>query len=595
MPQNRLKTFTLTGGEDFVTSPLEIPDGMARIAFNYEQTYSTGYTRIAGYRSLVVGTAPGEGAILGTFVYNNDVYMFRNKTGGVTTGLWVALPAVYDDTVSPATVTSSGSWTEITDVVDYLGAATTLLPDGYYDFVIHNFKATVDGDRYRGDYLSGEEYIIGDIVTDAAGDLGTVGLVYTCDVNHKASPAMTAANWTLLSWTTTTPSGSHNISGSSGNLYGTDGINPAFEFNGTQLKQINSTYTPDVPMHIEANGNRLALGFRAGELAMSELGNPHGFDPVFGAGSIGITDFLTGMMAGPDGVMYIFAKDKTYVLYGMGGPLAQAELKKHSKDVGANPYSMQMLGGHALFFDTWGLTELEVTDRFGDVVTSSLTKNIQNILLGQQVLNSVVLKQKAQYRMYIPSTQGTSDTTTCLIATLIQEDNIGFTHALYPFSLSTSVSGEIGNDEIHIIGTLAGEVFQMDIGTNFNGDEYTSYLTLPFNYLGSPHKVKKIRKVMMNIEATDYVDIKGSADFSYGKGGHPKDVGSDIVEPSGSFWGLGVWGDFYWGGGNTDYIEQYINGHGDNISITVSATSALDKPHTLKDITFVYQYQRIPH
>ena len=595
MPQNRLKTFTLNGGEDFVTSPLEIPDGMARVAFNYEQNYNTGYTRISGYRNLVVGTVPGEGEILGTFIYDDKIYMLRNHVGSLTTGLWIATPAVYDDSVSPATITSNGSWLEITDIVDSLGVATTLLPDGYYSFVIHNFKATADADNYRGDYLSGTDYFVGDLVTDINGDLGTIGLVYHCDVNHKAGPTMAILNWTLINWTTETPAGSHNISGSSGNLYGTDGINPAFEFNGTQLKQINSTYTPDVPMHIEANGNRLALGFRAGEVAMSELGNPHSYDPVYGAGSIGITDFLTGMMAGPDGVMYIFAKDKTYLLYGMGGPLAQAELKKHSKDVGANPFSMQMLGGHALFFDTWGLTELEVSDQFGDVVTSSLTKNIQNILLGQQVISSVVLKQKAQYRMYLPSDQGATVATTCLMATLIRGEDIGFTHSVYPFRIATAVSGEIGTSEISLAGTIDGEVFQMDVGTSFDGAAYTSYVTLPFNYLGSPHRVKKIRKVMLNIDAQDYVSILGSADFGYGKSGHPKDTLTDIVEPSGALWGAGIWGDFYWGGGNTDYIEQYINGHGDNISMTISSTSALDKPHTLKDITFIYQYQRIPH
>jgi len=71
MAENKLKTFALTGGEDKVTAPLEMPDGMVRSAVNYEQGYNTGYTRISGYRDLVVGTTPGEGAILGTVLYTD--------------------------------------------------------------------------------------------------------------------------------------------------------------------------------------------------------------------------------------------------------------------------------------------------------------------------------------------------------------------------------------------------------------------------------------------------------------------------------------------------------------------------------------------
>ena len=100
---------------------------------------------------------------------------------------------------------------------------------------------------------------------------------------------------------------------------------------------------------------------------------------------------------------------------------------------------------------------------------------------------------------------------------------------------------------------------------------------------------------MLSVDATDFVDIQGAADFAFGQKGLSKDVFFDTITPSGTQWDLGEWGDFYWGTGYTDYIESYVNGHGENIAITISSTSATQVPYTLKDITFIYQPMRIEH
>ena len=599
MATNRFTTFKLTGGEDRVTPSLDIPNGVARNLLNYEQDYNSGYTRIGGYRHLVVGTVPGEGAILGTVIYNDNVYIFRNKTGSIVAGMWKAIPAVYDDTVSPATVVSNGSWTEVTDIIDKDSVATTLNPDGYYQFTIHNFKATAkDVGQYVGDWTGATNYFVGDIINDSAGVLGAVDLKYLTDEEHKSSGSLLSdtAFWHLLDWTTdASPDDAHNISGDSGYLYGVDGQNPAWQFDGTQLKQINSTYTPDTPQHIEANGNRLVLGFRAGEIAISELGNPEGFDPVLGAGSLGVTDFLTGMMAGPDGVLYIFAKDKIYLYKGMNGPLAQTELVKHNKNVGAYPYSNQMLAGKALFYDNWGITNLEVTDRYGDVITATLSNSIQNILTGLKPVTSIVRKDRAQYRLYLETQTGTSSSTTCLIVTFISEEERGITHAVYPFQIATADSAEINTSTVSLVGTATGDVFQMDVGTNFNGDSYLSYMILPYNNLGTSNRVKKLRKIRVHITAIDELELLGRVSFDEGDNAIPYDTDVSTLMPSGSDWDNAVWGNFIWNAGASPYAEYYFNGHFNEVSLVLQHDSALTRPHIFKDITYIYQDQRIEH
>lgn len=602
---NKVYHFNLTGGEDKVSADADIPNGTARTLYNYEQDYRTGYTRISGYRKLVNDTLPGEGDILGLTIYDDVIYMFRNKTGGAACGIWKAIAAEYNDAVNPPTITSNGSWTVIdaANILDKDGAPVVLEPDGYYEYTIHNFKATSrDYGDYQKDWNPDTQYYIGDIV-----DQG--GLVYITERNHLSAATFVedAQLWETMDWTSDVNTReAHDISGSSGNLYGVDGKNPAFEFDGTDFKQIDSTYTNDTPQHIEANGNRLVLGFRAGEIAISQLGVPTGFDPVYGAGSIGVTDFLTGMMAGPDNVLYIFAKNKVYLLYGMGGPLDQMEMKKHSKDVGAYPFSEQILGGRALFWDQWGLTELKATDVFGDVVSNALSDEIQPLLVGKQPINSVILKDKAQYRSYFQSVEGADSTSTCLIATLLSNPeegakDLGFTHAVYPFKVSTAVAGRVENEDFHLVGaeinqlTHVNEVYQMDVGNSFDGEAYLSYINIPFHHMGSPYITKKWKKVRMNIRAPSATSFVGQTDFSYGAADVPSDYGEDSTEGEGILWNEGVWGEFSWTGSRHSQVEAYMNGHGENISVILQSNSSTEKPHTLQDISYIYENLQIEH
>lgn len=539
---NKPKTFILSGGEDFVTPPLQIPEGVAREALNYEQNYDTGYSRINGYRKLVNDTTPGEGAVLGLVVYNDEIYMFRNKVGGTEAGMWKATPAEYrigskasGDAANlwgTNIVVSNGQWDEVTTGV-------TLQPDGYYEFAEHNFKATA-------------------------------------------------------STTTTAAAGSHDISGHSGKLYGVDGKSPAFEFDGSTFTQITSTYTPNTPQHVAANGNRLALGFRAGEVAMSVAGSPTDFSGGT-AGSIGVTDFLTGMSPGPQGTLFLFTKDKTYVFYGMEGSLTAetAQLKKYSRNVGAFPYTVKTLGGMTLFYDTWGLTELQTSDRFGDIITNSLSAKVQTNLTARQPQTSVIVNSKAQYRLYTPTTNNAR--TECLIATLIQGKNLGFTHATYPFQTHCATTGYIGNDEYSLVGTGDGEVYHMDIGNSFDGASYKSRIKLPFNFFDSPTYEKKFRKFILNVGSVDTTALSYTLQFNSGAVDEPTNTGSTTLTKVGPIIGQIIIGQFVVGVQEVSKYNKHIKGIGKNASIILESNSATEEPHVLKDISFIYELLRIEH
>lgn len=645
MSNNKLQTFALSGGEDAISSSLDTPDGVARTLYNYEQTFDTGYRRINGYRKFVNDDLPGEGPVRGLVIYNNKTYLFQDHIGGLTGGMWVATPAEYaigseadgDDQSLWGTniLVSNGQWDEITNILpprtdptepdSPVPSVVTLEPGGYYEFVEHNFKAAIpDGYNYIGlwaDLAIGTDIEYGDVVTDGADDFGAgAGELWISLNNHVKKSTPDVTQWVLLSKTNVAETRSHDVSGSAGLLYGADGVNRCFEFDdsiGTfgQIAQIDTGYTDDAPHHIAANGNRLVAGFRLGEVAMSDsLGNPHNYDAIYGAGSLGVSDFLTGMIPGPEGDLFLFCKDTTYIASGIEGSLSDMTLRKHAQDVGAYPYTAAALSNRTFFYDTWGVTELAATDKYGDVIANSISAKVRTFIANAQPVKGVVSRSKAQYKLYF-KTIATVDSysTTVLNATIIEDNSLGFSHSVYPFTVNQGTIGEMQDpstswdfttvNEIHLMGVtevddILGDVYQvyqLDIGNSFNGASYLSYMTLPFNYLKSPHQVKKFKKLMMNIDCEGESEFKVAADFSFGNNNTPQDAGSDVLKESGAAWGTGVWSDMLYGTGYTSYLESYLQGFGENISISVSLISDRTPAHTLKDISFVYEPMRIEH
>lgn len=564
MAQNKIRTFDFKGGEDYATADLNMPEGMARVAFNYEQDYRGGYSRLAGYRKLVHpddAPMPGIGPILGMTILDKDVVFFREKeSGGVGTGLigvYVVMnPTKYlpDGSRDPSSFTSI---MEITNILDSTGAPTTLTYAYYenkFEFAIHNFKATVP--------------VIPSLIFPPYIEEG---------YGHPG--ALT--------------------------VYGVDGINPPFELSYNpatfqyQLKQIDTTYTK-APRHIEANGNRLAVGFRSGEVAISALGTPTDFSSAAGAGSIGVTDYLTGMQGQADGTLVIYTLSQVYMFYGMEGPLANAELKKHNKDIGAKPYTSAVLGEHHLGWGQYGLSDLQVSDRFGNVISGSVTNLVKKAYDFKRPLQASVLGYKSQYRLYFDneSTFPTVGPYPTLIVTLMNDDVLSITHAEYPFLTSATATGVVNfgqtaqDLDIHMVGTDKGELYQMDIGTSFDGSAYTSQLTLPFLHMGSPGYEKKFKKIEINLESSEAHDIAVIAEFGYGRSADSKDA---VAAANASLWDSSFWSKFIWDSASVGVLTHYINGHGQNVSLTI-ITAGDDKPvHTLKDIQFVYQMKRIQH
>ena len=100
----------MVGGLDLVTPPIAMPPGKAISAINYEPDVA-GYTSFGGYerfdgqprpsdatdpviiaesRREAIKPVPGTGPVRGVWVFDGDVYAFRDQTDGVAGGMFQA-------------------------------------------------------------------------------------------------------------------------------------------------------------------------------------------------------------------------------------------------------------------------------------------------------------------------------------------------------------------------------------------------------------------------------------------------------------------------------------------------------------------------
>jgi len=114
----RLKKIKLGGGLDRASAHINAYAGSLITGVNVECKPNGGYRRIKGYVPLSTTAVPGNGRILGVWVYGGELYTFRNSTTGTSASMWQ-----FD----------GSGWQERKSGLD---------PDGHYEFVNYAFAGT---------------------------------------------------------------------------------------------------------------------------------------------------------------------------------------------------------------------------------------------------------------------------------------------------------------------------------------------------------------------------------------------------------------------------------------------------------------------
>lgn len=526
------------------------------------------------YRALIQPVS-GTGDILGVWHLRGTNYAFRENGGTVK---------MYKSSVS--------GWQEVTlyHVLKFdagvMSAGEILAGD-----TITGLTSSASGIVKKFVYLSGNYstdvvgYLVIDVTTGTFQNnenLQKGGV--TKAVADGANTAITFATGGKFSFI------NFNFTGAGDDLkmYGCDGINNAFEFDGTVLTPIYTGMEIDAPHKVQAHKNHLFLAFDGGSLQHSGIGAPFIWSPVFGASELALGNEISGMKSIVGDVMIVSTSRAIHGLYGSSS--ADWSLKLIASNAGDIADTLDVIGAPYVITSN-GITRVDTVQSYGNFVSSTVSRFIRPLLdrwsIDKTIVNVAVSRAKNQYQVFYSDGSGLIMAHDSLYGQGILPQFTTFQLSHLPRCVS-SISID-GADEVILMGDNNGYVYQMQRGYSFDGLAFKFALRTPFMHLGSPSVRKAFKRYDIEIDVVRNATLRVSYEFSYGQS-HTASSRLNTFDliGGGGYWGSDNWSEFNWSADEVIQNIQSMTGTGHNISFLFYGDSATNSEFTVNNITIHY-------
>jgi hypothetical protein len=501
----------------------------------------------ANQTRALIGAVPGSGAILGVWYYNDTVYAFRANAGATgvdmyqsSAGGWVKV--VFGEEVAFTNAnTSVGDGDTLTQGGVTATVARVVLETGTLLSGVNTGRLIITG-RAGGNFAAGA-------ATSTGG-----GLLTLSGAQSLITLSVMGGRFEFFT---------HNFSGAAGSkrMYGCDGKNRGFEFDGTTFIPINTGMSPDTPSHVHVHKKQLFFGFK-GSAQHSAPASPYVWSVIVGAGEIAMGDDITGFQSEANALV-IATRNNMALLYGSG--VGDWNLVPFDQEQGAIAYTIQHIG-LTLMMDDRGLSSMEAAQQYGNFASSTISKRLQTWLLARRSLATaaIIVRDKNQYRLFF--SDGSA-----LYVTLDNGNVVGMLRQLLTDPVQVACSGEKSDGtEQAFFGSTGGFIFQMERGTSFDGANIEYFLTTVFNNAGAPRYEKSWRKATFEIAGGGYFQFSFSYQLGYASTLIGQPGTSDVVSSlSASQWDTFIWDQFYWDGLNLLPAEVDLDGDAENISLRI--------------------------
>lgn len=515
----------------------------------------------------------GGGAVRGIFVYEGDVYCFRDD-GAATQG-----------TLFKAT---TAGW-----VAQSLGRTL-------------QFDAAV-GQIFEGNTVTGASSGASGVVKRVTLESGTwaaagtgrltfasVTGAFTNNENLQVAAATKAvANLTLTS-NVLAPGGRYetvitNFYGQADTTraYCANGVGRAFDWDGSVGAFIYTGMTADTPAHVANFKNQLFLTFAGGSLQNSSIGEPHTWTVLTGATEMGLGEEITALLADVQGAMVIYGRNLVSILY--GNDKDDFSLTPLNNAAGAIAWTVQLMA-QPMHVDNIGVRTLQATQAYGNFNMGAVTDLITPVFrqkreAGITPVASMRVRSRNIYRVFFDDGTAVSvymgrEKPECMMLDLGRA-----------ITCACSGDDEDGN-EVLFVGDEDGFVYRLDVGTSMDGEEVDAFVRLAFNNVGTPQQNKRWVKAALEIDADPNTEIGLTTEYAYGD---PDQVAGALVDltvsGSGGFWEEAFWDEFYWSSPVNGIAETAIDGFGRNVSVTVTSNETYRAPHVLTGMTLFFSYR----
>lgn len=382
------------------------------------------------------------------------------------------------------------------------------------------------------------------------------------------------AGWAIVTTPALLPGGVYrftigNFQGHSGGLklFGCDGVNKGFQFDGTTFTQITTGMTADKPTHLVIHKGHLFFSFTGGSVQHSGLGTPLVWTPITGAAEMGVGEEVSGFQSEVGGYLAIFTRNATAFLTGTSA--ADWGLQQHSDDTGAIENSIQRIGA-TTFLDDRGIATLSAVQTYGNFARGTLSQKIAPLvesLVISGVACSGVSRKNNQYRIFFNNKSG-------LYLSFAGEKLVGSLPVVFPVQPTCYFSGEDESGaEVSFFGGADGKVYQLDQGSDFAGTPILAVLRLPYFHYKTPSQRKRFQRIRFEAQSAAGASIYLAPTFDYGSALVPTALPTMLeLAGRGGYWSIDNWNEFSWSGQYAPDTPIHLMGVGKNMGLLLSST-----------------------
>jgi len=528
-----------------------------------------------------IAAVPGSGPVRGVFIFNDIIYAFRDNAGATAVDLykssaagWVNVPYFYEVSFTAGTNAPAEG-----DTLTQGGVTATIKR------VCTESNFNVSTGAWAAGTATGRFVITAPAGGNFAAGAATAGATTTVTLSgvQTAIALATGGKFETVK---------ENFSGGLGTfrVYGCDGANRAWEFDGTILSPISTGLgVDDKPKHIYAHKGALFLAVQT-SVVKSAPGWPFCYTTINGAAEFAMGDTVTGMISAPgsqtSAALFIFGRSNTSILYGTS--VSDFNLVRYNTGTGAIDYSVQNMA-QTLAMDDRGALMLQTSLNYGNFDQATLTHNIRPFIDARRTRLSCssLNRSKGQYRLFFSDGFG-------LYITIVNGQWVGSMPVFFRHIPYCSIEDKFSDGtEASFFGGADGFVYQIDKGTSFDGSNIYAYMTLNYAASGNSRVLKSYRKAAVEVQGGSYAEFRFGYSLGYDSAeiAQPQNTtyGTNFNVP---YWGSFTWGNFYWGGRSLLPSECAMDGTAENVALAFYSDGNYFQPFTLNTAIIHYLPRR---
>lgn len=356
-----------------------------------------------------------------------------------------------------------------------------------------------------------------------------------------------------------------------------DGVNFPAIYNGSTVTVSYLTTPVEMQGASEVTAYKNAIFYSKGSLLyFTAPFTDNDFNTGAGAGVINIGHIITGLVVFRNQLI-VFSTNKVQRI--TGSDSLTFDLSPITDSLGClDGNTIQEVGGDIMYLAPDGLRLLSATDRIGDfgldVASSPIERDMRQFTSGSSEFTSLVIREKAQYRIFSYKSSEQASLAKGIIATKFSDQgasSISFAKCV-GFKAYTCDSKYTDSDETIVFVNEDGYVYYMERGYTFDGQPIQAIYESPYMPITDPRLRKTFYRLTTYLEPTGNLNLSLNLKYDFGR-----NKGFDVLQPptdtvqstSGaiSFYGTATYGTDTYGGTLDKVYTTPIIGSGKTIAI----------------------------